>query len=79
MDDQAMIDRALQAYFRRGSMMMQPSRACCEVKAIDGQYYVVLRNNCDTLAVYEVRGNPIWQYSLFGIKNPPQELLDRLG
>lgn len=76
MDDDAMIDRALQAYFRRGAVMQQPSRGICEVKTHEGRHYVVLRNGGNTLAVYQVNGNPIADYRLEGMKEWPEALND---
>lgn len=74
MDDDAIIDRALRAYFLRGSFMQQPSRGICEVKAHGGRYYAVLRNGGGVLAVYEVKGNPLAEYKLVGLKEWPSEL-----
>lgn len=74
MDDDAMMDRALRAYFNRGSFMQQPGRSDCEVRALEGRYYVVLRNGGGTLAVYEVQGNPLADYKLRGLKEWPKAL-----
>lgn len=74
MDDDAMIDRALRAYFLRGQTMLQPSRANCDVRAHKGDYFVVVRNTLDTLAVYQVHGNPLGEYKLVGLKEWPKEL-----
>lgn len=71
MNDDAMIDRALRAYLRRGSFMMQPSRSSCTVDNVDGKLYVVLRNGSGPLAVYEVQGNPVADYKLVGLQAVP--------
>jgi hypothetical protein len=75
MDEGRMIDRAIRAYFMRGQVQ-QPAREGCEVRALKGRYYVVLRNLAGTLAVYEVHGNPLVEYKLRGLPEWPAQLDD---
>lgn len=77
MDDETMITRALRAYFRKvGEYGDQPSLGACDVERHDDAWYVVLRNAYRPLAVYAVKGNPIGDYRLVGLKELPEWLLE---
>lgn len=55
MNDDALINRALAAYFRTEAAPMQPARSDTGVETHDGKVYVVLRNIGGLLAVYRVQ------------------------
>jgi hypothetical protein len=73
-DDDALLGRALAAYFLRphhhGEQLQQPSQVNSGVEEIDRKTYVVLRSGRDLLKVYRVSDSGI----LKGIKRPPKEL-----
>lgn len=79
MDDEAMITRAVQAYYRRGPAMDYLSRDNynCDVRQVDGTWYVVLRNTSDLRGVYEVVGPVNGNWKLRGIE-PAPDLVEKL-
>lgn len=67
MDDDAILTRAIQAYYKRGPNMQYLSRDNCEVKQHKGVWYAVLRNTTELRGLYEINGDPNGAYQLVGL------------